>query len=336
MNFGEECIELIATVLSSLHGGREDNMTVSTCIVIDSACDLPADFIRQNGIEILPIGIRYEGQFFSDDRNEAKTVALYRDNFDKRGIDAESVPYDVEQITKLLASRVAPKYDNALIITITATRSPIFDNARKAVFLNLQRFKQARRDAGLEEFFSIRVLDSETLFTGQAILVHEAVRLVREEGLSLNKLTSPLEALRGRIYAYLIPRDLYFVHKRGKKKGENSISWMSYKIGSMMDVKPIIQAHRGETEAIMKASGFDAALKKLLEHAMRQIKQGLATPVIAISYAGDLRDMESNPLVNQFIDYTKKNGIKVLLSVMSTTAAINVGTGSFSLAFAAG
>ena len=310
-------------------------MKATTCIVVDSTCDLPADFIRNNGIEILPIAIRYGKQVFLDDRNEARTVEQYRQQFDKRGIDAESVPYDVEQITEVLATRVAPKYASALVITITATRSPMFDNARKAVFLNLQRFKDARREAGLDEFFSVRVLDSETLFTGEAILAIEAVRLARDEGLPLNKLTTPLEALRNKIYAYLIPRDLYFVHSRAKKKGEKSISWMSYKIGSMMDVKPIIEAHRGETQVIGKATGFDASLKKLLEHAMRQIKQGLATPVVAISYAGDLRDMDANPMINQFIQYAERNNVKVLISVMSVTAAINVGAGSFTLAFAA-
>jgi fatty acid-binding protein DegV len=148
-------------------------------------------------------------------------------------------------------------------------------------------------------------------------------------------MTSPLEVLRNKVYAYLIPRDLYFVHARGKKKGEKSISWLSYKIGSMMDVKPIIEAHRGETQVIGKATGFDASLKKLLEHAMRQIKQGLATPVVAISYAGDLRDMDGNPLINQFIQYAERHDIQVLISVMSVTAAINVGAGSLSLAFAA-
>lgn len=305
------------------------------CIVVDSACDLSAEFIAQNDIKILPIAVRFGDQDFVDRRDEVATVKLYKQEFDRRGIDAETVPFSVEQITELLATRIAPHYDSALLLTITSTRSPIFSNARRALFMNLGRFKQARQEAGKEEYFPVRVLDTETLFTGEAIIAHEAVRLVREQGMSLNKLTTPLEKLSKKIYAYLIPRDLYFVHKRGKKKGEKSVGWLSYKLGNMLDVKPIIQAHRGETEPVMKASGFDAALKKLLEHTMRQIKQGLSKPLVVMSYAGDLGEIKSNPVITEFIGFAKLNKVEVMISVMSTTAAVNVGAGSFSLAFAA-
>jgi DegV family protein with EDD domain len=307
----------------------------NTCIIVDSACDLSADFIQANQIEVLPIAVRFGNQTFVDTRNEADTVALYKQEFDKRGIDAETAAYSIEQITDTIANHIAPNYDNALILTISSSRSPLFQNARKSIFLNLNRFKEAREGTGRDAYFSVRVLDTETLFTGEAIIAHEAVRLIREQQLPLNKLSTPLEQLSRKVYAYVIPRDLYFIHKRGKKKGDKSVGWLSYKIGNMLDVKPIIQAHRGETEPVMKASGFDAALKKLLEHAMQQIKRGLATKLVAISYAGDLQELNKFPVIDQFIKFAEQNGVEVMVSVMSTTAAVNIGTGSFSLAFAA-
>lgn len=307
----------------------------NTCIVVDSACDLSAEYIKENNIEVLPISVRFGKQTFVDKRNEAETIALYKREFDKRGIDAETAAYSIDQITDTIVTRIAPNFDNAIILTITSSRSPLFQNARKSIFLNLNRFREARAAVGREDYFSVRVLDTQTLFTGEAIIAHEAVRLVKEENLPLNKLSTPLEQLSKKVYAYVIPRDLYFIHKRGKKKGEKSVGWLSYKIGNMFDVKPIIQAHRGETEPIMKASGFDAALKKLLEHAMRQIKQGLATKLVAISYAGDPQELKKNPVIDQFVKFAKLNKVDVMISVMSTTAAVNIGAGSFSLAFAA-
>ena len=306
-----------------------------TCIIVDSACDLSAEFIRKNNIQILPITVRFGNQTFVDNRNEAETVALYRQEFDKRGIDAETAAYSVDQITETICNQIAPYYDNALILTISSSRSPLFQNARKSLFLNLGRFKEARTAAGRDEYFSVRVVDSETLFTGEAIIAHEAVRLVKEEQLALNKLSAPLEQLSKKVYAYVIPRDLYFIHKRGKKKGDNSVGWFSYKIGNLLDVKPIIQAHRGETEAAMKASGFDAALEMLLEHTKGQITQGLATRLVAMSFSGDLQEIKQKPSVNQFTRFAEQHGIEVMISVMSTTAATNIGAGSFSLAFAA-
>lgn len=311
-------------------------MSGNCCVVADSACDLPNDYIQNHGIEILPISVRLGGDLFVDVRDPKITMELYRQGIDVKGIDAESIPFTTEQIAQLLESRIAPRYEAAQIITITATRSPIYENARQASVIHMTRLKAARKASTGDEHFSLRVLDSKTLFTGEAVLVYEAVRLLEQEQLPFTRLTARLEALRDKVYAYLIPRDLYYIHSRGKKKGDSSVSWLSYKIGTLLDVKPVIQAHRGETEAVFKATGFDGALERLLQHAAGQIRRGLSVPVVTMSYSGNLSELGNHHMIRKFREFATRHRVETLLSVMSTTAAINVGPGSFSLAFAAG
>lgn len=311
-------------------------MAENYCIVVDSACDMPQEYMKQHGVEILPISVRFGDVLFVDDREPESTMDLYHGGvLAAKGIDAETVPYSVEQITSLFEQRIAPKYEGAQVITISSTRSQIFENARKAAFVNLPRIKAARTKAGHEEHFAMRVMDSRTLFTGQGVLLWQAVQQMEKKNLSLSQSTTELEKVRENIYAYLVPNDLHFVRNRGKKKGDNSVGWLTFKIGTALNIKPVICAHRGETEIVIKASGFDNAIDKLLNLAADKIKDGLRVPVVVMSYAGDPSKIKSHPTMAKFENFAKRHGIETQFSVMSTTAAINVGAGAFSLAYAA-
>lgn len=304
-------------------------------VLVDSTCDLPPDFIERHNIEILPITVRFGSFRFIDVRNPETTLAVYREGIDERGVDAESIPFSSEQIARVIEERVAPAYDGAQIITINGGHSLMYENARKAAIVYSGRFKQVRKDLGHPPHFGLRVLDSRTLFTGEAVLAYEAVRLLKEEQQNMNRLSGRLQALREQVTAYLIPVDLYYVHKRGKTKGDGSIGWLSYKLGSLLNVRPVIQAHKGETRVILKSTGFDSSLDKLLQIVAQKIKHGLEVPVVAMSYAGDLDRIRYHPMVQRFEEYARSQGVEVLLSVMSIAAGINVGAGAFSLAVAA-
>ena len=38
-------------------------------VAIDAACDLPQDFLERNGIAVMPITVKVDGQKFKDDRD---------------------------------------------------------------------------------------------------------------------------------------------------------------------------------------------------------------------------------------------------------------------------
>lgn len=82
--------------------------------------------------------------------------------------------------------------------------------------------------------------------------------------------------------------------------------------------------------------GFDNGLVKLFEKAKQAIENKLSVNVITMSYAGDLNDIYNNKDYKKFIAYAKSKGVPTLVSIMSTTATVNVGpgSGSFSLAYA--
>jgi hypothetical protein len=146
-------------------------------IVVDSACDLPGEFLQRHAITILPIAVRLDEQTLVDDRDPATLQRFFSENLGERGHDAETEPYSVEQVRDLFLGRLVIDYDCVFCLTITSTRSPIHAHASIASYAILKDYRPIRRDAGVTGPFLMRVIDSETLFAAQGVSAVEAVRL---------------------------------------------------------------------------------------------------------------------------------------------------------------
>ena len=110
--------------------------------------------------------------------------------------------------------------------------------------------------------------------------------------------------MRDEVYGYLIPNDLsYMRHRRHLWKGDNKISWINFKLAGMLNVRPIVQLQRGATDKIGTGKGFLVALEKLFEHVRKQIKQGLTSDVIAMSYGGLLEEIKDEWVLVNFREF---------------------------------
>lgn len=303
-------------------------------VVIDSACDLPRSYIDKYGLNVLPIRLHFGDELFVDERDPQATLRFYKRYLNNPDMEAETEPPSVDEIKRLFLDKLVLEYDRALVITLSKSRSLTFENASQASYGVMNEYKKIREEAGNSNPFAMRVLDGKTLFTGQAVLVHETLRLIREEEMPLEKLRPAVEELSKKIYAHVIPEDLQYVYKRARKKGDRSVNWLSFKLGSALDMKPIIQMNQGESEAIKKIQGFDNAVRVLIDDTMEKIREGkLLTKTICMSYAGNPEVIKKHPKYMELVQLAKKSGVETMLSVMSTTAGINVGPGSFSLAY---
>ncbi len=304
-----------------------------TGVVIDSACDLPQSYIEQHNIHIMPISLIFGYDVFKDARDPEATQNFYRKYLSEKTLDIETAPFSVEQILDLFLGELVLKYDRVLVVTISQARSQIFANATEAAFAILKQYRERRQKAGLAGSFALKVLDSKTLFTGEGVLVHEAIRLLREHDPSFGALRATIEQLSQQVHAYLVPEDLFYLRHRASKKGEKTVGLLGYHFGSLLDIKPIIGFHRGASQVAAKERGYDRALVKLFDIARQAIETGLATPVVNMSYAGDPEVIRRKRAFIGFERLARERGVELLLSVMSTTAGINVGPGAFCLAY---
>lgn len=303
-------------------------------VVICSSADLPRSYIQANDLNIMPISLHFKDSTFVDNRDPEATQEFYKKYLANKDMHGETSPFTIEQIKNWFLDELVLKYDRVLVLSLMSSRSPIYNNATKASFAILRGYRQKRRDAGIKGSFSLRVIDTKCLFTGEAIIAHEAVRLLKEEKLTFDKLRPRIEELTKHTYGFLVPNDLYYLRNVARKKGDKSLGMMKYLLAKTLDIKPIMCAHQGKTYAHDKGKGFDETVTKLFDQAKEAINDGLRVPVVSMSYAGDPNEITSRPDYKMFVKHAEKNDIQCTMAVMSTTAGINLGPGAFSLGYA--
>ena len=181
--------------------------------------------------------------------------------------------------------------------------------------------------------FKTWVVDSETGFTGQGVMVYEANRQLTA-GVSASDVADRMEQLRHQVHTFMVPKDLFYLYKRAREKGDDSLSWISYNVARALDIKPIIHAHGGVTEPVLKVRGHFEALERVLTMAMVHVRRGLSAPVVCASYAGNLEDIRTTTAFRNLRDACQWHNVELTLSTMSMTGGLNVGADAFSIAFA--
>ncbi|CAA9347593.1 MAG: DegV family protein [uncultured Lysobacter sp.] len=303
-------------------------------IVVDSACDLPLDYLHKNNVVLLPITVKIGQAVLADHRNEQATLEFLNTYVVEHGAEAETSAYSVQQVQDLFLSRLVIDYDYVFCMTITKTRSPLFDNTQQASFAILNEYKEPRTAAGITTPFALRVIDTQSLFAAQGVTAVEAIRM-RDAGEGAPKIRARLENLALHTHAYMIPRDLYYLRARVRHRGDRSVSLFSAALGSALDIKPILHCNRGETGPVAKVKGHAAAVRKLFDFTIRRVKAGLMTPTLCLSYGGDLEEMRALPGYQSLRDACASANVEVFESLMSLTGMVNVGKGALVVGFAA-
>lgn len=303
-------------------------------IVVDSACDVPSEFIEREEVTILPVTVQIGQAVLADVRNEQATLNFLTGETAAKAYDAETTPFTVQQVHDLFLSRLVLDYDYVFCICTTRSRSGIFDNAQQASFTILNDYKPVRAAAGNTTPFSLRVIDSQNVFAAVGVLAVEAARL-RAAGEGAPKIRSRLEHLALFTQGYMVPPDLHYFRNRLKKRGDKSVSFFSAAVGSALDIKPILHCNRGETGPVAKVKGFEAAALKMFDFAAASVRTGLMTPTLCLSYGGELEGMRALPGYQRLRDTCDEHNVEVLESVMSLSGMVNVGKGALVVGFAA-
>jgi DegV family protein with EDD domain len=303
-------------------------------IVVDSACDLPAEFLWKHRITVLPITVRIDNDTLLDDRDPATTRRYFSEDMGARGHSADTIPFSAEQIRDLFMTRLVIDYDCVFCMTITSTRSPVHANASQASFAILKDYRPIRRDANVPGPFLMRVIDTGNLFAAQGVSAVEAVR-AREAGMNPGQMRERLELITQNTYGYMLPRDLYYMRARAQKKGDRSVGWLTAALGTALDVKPVLRGYRGNTGPVAKVRGFEHGAETLFGYAAKRVRAGLLTPTLCVSYGGDLGVLGTLPGYEALKRACADAAVDVYEAPMSITGMVNVGIGAVTIGFAA-
>ena len=304
-----------------------------TLVVVDAACDMPSEWLTENDVVVLPIKLSIDDWELYDTHNEFDAMEFFRRDISARGNSASTTPLGPVETRDFIQSHLSEKIDYVVQVTITAARSRIYMNSLAAMSQLTVIHNRVRRAIGNRSPFKTWVVDSETGFTGQGVLLAETVRQLNA-GVPAAEVAADIEQLRSTVHTLVVPKDLFYLYKRAHLKGDRSLTWLSYNVAQALDIKPIVHAHGGVTEPILKVRGHQDALNRTISIAAEHVARGLTIRTVCASYAGNLEDIRTLASFRSLRDTCQRHHIELVLSTMSVTGGINVGADAFSIAFA--
>lgn len=306
-----------------------------TVILADAACDMPRATMTALGVQTVPFRIRAGDRFVADTRDEDALPDLYRQYLvGKQDHFAESIPLVERELEEHLLRNVVATCDRAILLTIASTRSKLYAHASGAIVGTVARSFKPRKDAGRSGLFALTVVDTGAIGPGQALIVREAARMLAR-GESAEAVSAAVEhRLRDAAHMFLVPDELLYMYTRAKQKGEHSMTWSRYLLGSAFNIRPVIRMHRGQTEAVAKARGAEDGVRRVLAHAEQCIRAGaLLTPAVSACYAGPADTVRAMPAWQSLERAARAHDVELMLAPMSLTVALNVGARAFGLSY---
>lgn len=271
-------------------------------IITDSTCDIPAEFIKKLGIEVLPLRILYKNKEFRDgvDITAEEVYAQLEDE-----IPTTSLP-SPDEVEALFLKMKKQGFTHVIVIHISSGLSGTGQMIQTI----------ANQIDGLV----IKVIDSKTISMGLGFIVIEAARAIQKK-MSFEAICNYIKSVQERLSVFFVLGTLEYLKKGGR------IGRVSGTIGQLLSIKPIITVDEdGVYSTYSKVRGRKQSIDRLFVTAKERLSQ--AANQIAVCYGG--AQEEAANLIKRLEELPN---IKELI-VSTVSPVIGVHTGPGTLGFA--
>lgn len=279
-------------------------------IVTDSTCDLPASYIKENKLTIIPIPYAIGENIYGDGKNDMDIKEFY--NAMRNGIMPTTMACNVADCIEAFQELAKAGVD-ILHLAFSSGLSSTYNNATLAAKEVMEEYPDC----------NIQVIDTLAASMGEGLLVHKAVML-KKEGKTLDEVKTWIEAHRQNIISRFTVDDLNHLHRGGRVSKTTAV------VGSLINVKPILHVNEaGELKSLDKTRGRKKALMALVDHMEEATKAYDGTNDIAFISHGDCED--DAKLVAAEIK--KRFGIDCMINILGQTIGTHTGPGLVALFF---
>ena len=242
-------------------------------IMTDINADLPEEYIREHGLEVLSLSYMIDGETY--DRNHPLEVGEFYKRM-RNGSMPTTSQVNPDQAKKAFTACLKQGKD-VLYIAFSSALSGTYNSGRIAA--------EEIKEEGLFPDRKLVVLDSLSASLGQGLLVHKAVQL-KEAGKSLEETVSWVEENKLNLCHIFTVDDLFHLHRGGRMSKATAV------LGTMINIKPILHVdEEGRLTPIGKVRGRRKSLSALADRMGEQIK-GFENPEVFISHGDCLEDAE--------------------------------------------
>jgi len=234
-------------------------------IIIDSACDIPKEYINKYDIELLPYRIIVD----QDEYIDGVTIdneTLFKFLEDKKEITTTQVKAtDYQRVFK----RCAKDGFKCIYLAFSSKMSGAYQTAK----LVSEKVKDQYPN------FEVEIIDTKSGSTAIGLLVEKAIKF-KEQSLSFEEIVNKLNLLSKRV------EHIFTLENLERLKTGGRISKTTAFIGDLLDIKPILEVKNGKIKLFKKVRGYKRAYKKILK-IMGKRSNNLKDQIIGISYSGE-------------------------------------------------
>ncbi|GAA0116291.1 DegV family protein [Clostridium senegalense] len=279
-------------------------------LITDSACDLPLNYIKDNNIEFLSLGVNLNNEYILDDLGDT----LKYDYFYKELRDGKTA--STSQVNIYAFEEVFEKYvkegKSIIYIGLSSGLSGTINSANIAKQNILEKYENA----------DISIIDSISASLGEGALVYYACEMLKD-GKDKYEVVNWIEENKGKILHAFTVDDLSHLKRGGR------ISSAAATVGSLLNIKPILTINN---EGKVIQAGKIKGRKKAIKYLGAQVKEkafDIENQVIFIAHADC--EKEANELKEIVL---KENNIKkVILNSMGAVIGAHGGPGTLAVIF---
>jgi len=233
-------------------------------VVTDSTCDLPAEYLQEYGITIVPINIQFGTETYEDGIT-LDHAAFYR-RIEELGILPSTSQPSAGQFREHYERLRKEGATDILSLHVTAKLSGTLQSAELAREM-------------LQGQVAVYPFDSACGSAGLGFMALEASRMARA-GKCVDEILTRLEILRERMSIILTLKDLRFAQMSGR------VGKLQSSLASLLNLKPIVMLQEGLIDVTEKVRTRRKAIDRLLEIMVERV--GTSAPVnLAVIHAQD-------------------------------------------------
>jgi DegV family protein with EDD domain len=271
-------------------------------IVMDSAGDIPKDWISEYDVEVIPINIHFENKMF------LQGVDLSNDDFykiaDTSGIIPKTSQPTPQQFVEFY-KRVARAGDTILSLHVTSKLSGTYNSAILAA-------------QELKNIITVIPFDSGSGSAAMGFMCKE-IRLLDKAGASLQSILARLAAIRQNVNIVLTLDTLEYARRSGR------VRTLQAAIAAVVKIKPVIILKDGSLDMREKVRTRQRAIERALEIIYERVDNKLVNMAVVHS-----QSMETAKALMQKVRDTFHIN-ELILTDLSIGIAANLGPGTIGI-----
>lgn len=238
---------------------------MSVSIIVDSACDLPLDFLKENGVILFPLKVHLNDHEYEDLVTiEPKTVYDAMRN-DQTPITSQASPQEMKDTFYELAK----EKKQAIYIAFSSELSGTYQTA----VMMLEQVKETFPEV------DIAIINTKAASLGYGLIVKNAVELALA-GKSKHDIINSTTFYCQHMEHLFTVDNLEYLARGGR------ISKTSAFVGGLLNIKPLLNVEDGKLIPLEKIRGKKKVQRRILE-LMEERGDTLSDQIIGISHGDD-------------------------------------------------